>query len=152
MPEEPARLTTGVVNIVIRVPCGDRIERKFLATDPIQVCFLYVVFHGWMFLLSCIILCANFILYIVECYRHFGLSLPVKFKKIKNLCSSVLRGDWNWITTREKAFRKLALPILFLHWPSRSKKNVQNVWICCYIDFPEIHSVMYKSGIIWKQR
>ena len=49
-PEEPARLTTGVVNIVIRLPYGDRIERKFLATDPIQVCFLFVVFHGWMFL------------------------------------------------------------------------------------------------------
>ena len=73
LPEEPARLTTGVVNIVIPLPCGDRIERKFLATDAIQVCFLFVVFHGWMFLLSCIILCANFILYMVECYRYFGL-------------------------------------------------------------------------------
>ena len=50
LPQEPARLTPGVVNIVIRLPYGDGIERKFLATDPIQVCFLFVVFHGWMFL------------------------------------------------------------------------------------------------------
>ena len=93
LPKEPARLTTGVVNIVIRLPYGDRIQRKFLATDRIQVCFLFFVFDGWMFLLSCIILCANFILYMAECYRYFGLSLPLKFQKIKNLCSSVLRGD-----------------------------------------------------------
>ena len=31
LPKEPARLTTGVVNIVIRLPYGDRIQRKFLA-------------------------------------------------------------------------------------------------------------------------
>jgi len=37
LPREPARGTPGVVNIAIRLPYGSRIQRQFLATDPIQV-------------------------------------------------------------------------------------------------------------------
>lgn len=37
LPREPAGGTPGIVNIAIRLPYGNRIERKFLATDPIQV-------------------------------------------------------------------------------------------------------------------
>ena len=37
LPPEPAISTPGVVNIAIRLPYEGRIERRFLATDPIQV-------------------------------------------------------------------------------------------------------------------
>jgi len=37
LPREPVTGTPGVVNIVIRFPYGSRIQRKFVATDPIQV-------------------------------------------------------------------------------------------------------------------
>jgi hypothetical protein len=95
LPREPARGTPGVVNIVIRLPYGRRIQRQFLATDPIQVFpFLGgVCFHGRVFLLSCIICVLISSFYMVEYCRYFGLSLPLKFQKTKNLCSSLLHGD-----------------------------------------------------------
>ena len=43
LPPEPAISTPQVVNIAIRFPYEGTIERTFLATYPIQVCFF--VFH-----------------------------------------------------------------------------------------------------------
>jgi hypothetical protein len=58
LPRDPARGTPRVVNIVIRLPYGRRIQRQFLATDPIQV-FPFLTYFSmvWCFCYLALFVC-----------------------------------------------------------------------------------------------